>query len=245
MTHPLVEALEEKFQAVRDLKAPLNTRMRMVAEVVRVKSPDFGVQVDRFVQRLERAGAGDAAPAVGDVMPDFMLPDEQGRLVQLSKLLEAGPVAIAFHRGHWCPYCRLNAVGLAEVENILKPVQIVTISPERQMFTKALKAESGATFPFLSDLGGSYAMSINLAIWVDAEMASLIQGAGWDLPTYHGDSNWILPVPSVFIVDTDGRVAARHVDPNYRQRMELDALVVAAGTVKPALLHPNPPPATG
>jgi peroxiredoxin len=49
-------------------------------------------------------------------MPPFLLPDEQGRLVGLTKLLDHGPVAVTFHRGHWCPYCRINTDALAKAQ---------------------------------------------------------------------------------------------------------------------------------
>ena len=32
---------------------------------------------------------------------------ETGRFIELEALLADGPVAIMFHRGHWCPYCRM------------------------------------------------------------------------------------------------------------------------------------------
>ena len=62
----------------------------------------------------------------------------------LSSLLDRGPVVLAFHRGHWCPYCRLNMVGLAEIQHQAKPVQIVAISTEIQQYTQMLRAEAGA-----------------------------------------------------------------------------------------------------
>jgi len=70
-------------------------------------------------------------------------------------------------------------------------------------------------------------LSIGLAIWVDEFMAEMIAGAGWDIPGYQGGQAWILPVPSVFILDTDGVIRTRHVDPDYRRRMEVDDLVGA------------------
>jgi peroxiredoxin len=63
-------------------------------------------------------------------------------------------------------------------------------------------------------------LSLNLAIWVDDAMSSLIAGAGWDIPSYQGTSGWILPIPSVFVVGQDGLIKARHVDADYRRRME-------------------------
>lgn len=225
MTNPLVAALEEVFQSVRDMNLPLNERLRAIASEVRRRSPEFADAVDDFVGRLETAQAGANAPQVGERMPEFTMPDQDGRLVGLDKLLADGPLVLAFHRGHWCPYCRLNMVGLAQVQDEVKPARIVAISSELQRYTRTIRAEAGARFPFLTDLDGGYALSINLAIWVDDAMSSLIANAGWDIPGYQGGQAWILPVPAVFILDSDGIIRTRHVDPDYRRRMELDAVI--------------------
>ncbi len=225
--HPLVAALELAYQRSRAMDAPLNVRLKVIADEVRALSTDFADAVDRFVGRLERVGAGEQAPQVGEAMPPFLLPDETGQLVSLESLLARAPVAIVFLRGHWCPYCRLNAAALAEVEDAVKPVQFVAISAERRPFTETLRAESGAHFPFLSDVANGYALSLNLAIWVESSMSKMIAGAGWDIPAYHGDAAWILPIPAVFLVGTDGIIRARHVDPDYRRRMEIADLLAA------------------
>ena len=232
MTHPLVTALEDAFQQVRNRDLTLGERLTFVADCVRTKGPGFAAAVDAFVGRLEAAQAGSTAPMVGDAMPDFCMPDHEGKLVRLSALLENGPVVLAFHRGHWCPYCRLNMVGLAEIQHEAKPARIVAISSEIQHYTRELRAEAGAEFPFLTDVGSGYALSINLAIFVDEAMSSMIGGAGWDVSGYQGGTPWVLPIPAVFVVGQDGIIAARHVDPDYRRRMELDALLDAIKLVR-------------
>ncbi len=40
---------------------------------------------------------GSAGLKTGDRAPDFTLPDTEGKLVNLSKLLEQGPVILAFY----------------------------------------------------------------------------------------------------------------------------------------------------
>ncbi len=232
MPHPLVAELENAFQEVRNCDLTLGERLKHIADCVRANGPDFAAAVDAFVARLEAAQAGSTAPMVGDVMPDFCLPNHEGRLVTLDSLLERGPAVLAFHRGHWCPYCRLNMIGLAEIEQVAKPAQIVAISSEVQQYTRMLRAEAGAQFPFLTDVGGGYTLSINLAILVDENMSAMIGGAGWDIPGYQAHSPWVLPVPAVFVVGQDGIIAARHVDPDYRRRMELDALLDAVKLVR-------------
>jgi len=230
-TNPLVQALEVAYQQARSMDAPLNVRLKVIADRVRTLSQVFATAVDDFVGRLERAGAGETAPRVGELMPTFVLPDEKGHLVSLSSLLEQGPVAVVFLRGHWCPYCQINAVALAEIQEQVRPVQFVAISAERRPFTETLKSESEAAFPFLTDVGNGYSLSLNLAIWVDDTMSSMIAGAGWDIPEYQGDGSWILPIPAVFLVSSDGIIRARHVDPDYRKRMEVSDLLQAIRSV--------------
>ncbi len=102
------ERLKLAFQRCRDMDGTLNEQLRAYANASRDVFPAYGEAVDRLVTRLNGGGGGDTAPRPGDAMPSFMLPDESGRLVALSSLLESGPVAVMFFRGHWCPYCRLN-----------------------------------------------------------------------------------------------------------------------------------------
>ncbi len=228
MNQPLMTSLEQAFQEVCLREVPLSERLGYIAQKVRALSPTYDAAVEVFVDRLEQAGAGNQAPQVGEPMPGFVLPDDEGHLVSLEQLLESAPVVVAFHRGHWCPYCRLNAIGLSEVEADIKPVQIVAISAETQAYTRAIKSEARAGFPFLTDFGNGYALSLNLAIWVDDAMSSMIAGSGTDIPLYQGQEGWILPIPSVFVVGQDGLIKARHVDPDYRRRLELDDLRAAA-----------------
>jgi peroxiredoxin Q/BCP len=44
-----------------------------------------------------------AALKVGDKAPEFTLPDTEGRPVTLSKLLESGPVIVAFYPKAFTP----------------------------------------------------------------------------------------------------------------------------------------------
>ena len=44
---------------------------------------------------------------------------------------------------------------------------------------------------------------------------------------YQGNETWMLPIPATFIVGRDGVVKARHIDPDYRKRMDLDELLAA------------------
>jgi peroxiredoxin len=225
MTQQPISPIEAAFLEVRSSDLSLKDRLRVVADAARTHKPRYAEAVDNFALRLRDVQAGADAPKVGDTMPSFVLPDHEGRLVSLDEILKDGPAVVAFHRGHWCPFCRLSMIALAEIEQELKPAQIVAISTETQRYTRILREQTGAMFPVLTDMDAAYTMSLGLAVWVDTRLAGMIAEAGWDIPVYQGGTDWVLPIPSVFVVRQDGTIAGRHIDPDYRQRMEIDELL--------------------
>jgi peroxiredoxin len=233
------EILEAVTEKSRLMDAPLGERLRAVADEVARLSPEFAGVVNRMVARLEASSVGQSAPRPGEPMPDFMLPDEAGRLVRLADLLKEGPVVLSFHRGHWCPYCRLNADALASIAPQVARLggQIIAISPEKRQYGAALKSYAKAPFPVLSDIGNGYALELNLLFWVGDEKREAMRAGGFDIAPYMGNESWMLPIPATFIVGQDGVVKARYIDPDYRHRMDVDALLDALKSVCVAEMH--------
>jgi peroxiredoxin len=221
------ERLQIAFQHCRDMEGTLNERLRAYASAGREIFPAYSEAVDRLVARINENGGGENAPRPGDPMPPFVLPDEAGQLVSLESLLAEGPVAVMFHRGHWCPYCRLNVRAVVQAQDRIKALggQVVAIMPELQEFTTQFKTDSGAPFPVLTDLDNGYALSLNLAVWLDAEIQQLLSYQ--DMSNFHGNAGWMLPIPATFVIGRDGLVKARFVDPDFRKRMEIDDLIAA------------------
>lgn len=222
-SNDLVAALEKATARAIALNAPLRDRLKIIADEVRRLSAVFAEAVDVFVGRLQEAEAGAGAPGIGDTLPDFILPDQNGRLASLAALRTQGPVVVVFLRGHWCPYCITTATALGEIAEkaAAKGASIVAITPESRKYAQQLAADSQNRFPILTDIDNGYALALNLAIWVDDDMARLIAGAGWDIPSYQTAKSWVLPIPATFVVNREGRVAARYVNADYRTRMEV------------------------
>jgi peroxiredoxin len=222
--------LDEVFEQCCEMDASLAERLATFAEAVRTQRPAFSDAVERLVRRLRESGAGETAPKPGDLMPPFVLPDETGRLVNLEELLRLGPVAVTFHRGHWCPYCRININALAKAHDVIvgDGAQIVAIIPERQQYAAEFKIDGHIAFPVLMDMDNGYAMSLNLAFWMGEEMKEIMrQRPDRDIAKFQGNESWMLPIPATFVVGRSGRISARFVDPDYRKRMAIDDLVAA------------------
>lgn len=219
--------LKQAFDQARDLDGSMNERLGLFVAAVRRQHPNAEAIVDRLVARLKDHGAGEAAPQPGDLMPPFVLPDENGRLISLNSLLEHGPAVVTFHRGHWCPYCRISINTLAKAQPRIEALgaRMVAIVPDREHYAQEMKLDSNVMFPILSDIDNGYAMLLNLAIWVGSEMQEFMTGIGRVLPRYQGNDSWMLPIPATFVVAPDGRIKARFVDPDYRRRMAIEDLI--------------------
>ncbi|MFA5951135.1 MAG: peroxiredoxin-like family protein [Hyphomicrobium sp.] len=228
-TPSLDEILDECTERCRSMDAPLAVRLATFAAEVRRVSPEFADAVERMIERLRLNEAGSGAPRPGDVMPDFLLPDETGRLVSLSDLIANGPAVVAFHRGHWCPYCLISATALAEIhpDVVRHGATLIAITPEVEKFNAELKNTSKAPFPVLSDMDNGYSLLLNLAFYVGDEKKRCMAEAGWGITKFNDSESWMLPIPATFIVGQDGLVKARYVDPDYRRRMDVEDIIAA------------------
>jgi len=222
------DRLRQAFLRCRDMEGTLGEQLEAYAAAGREIFPAYSDAVDRLVERIHENGGGENAPQAGDVMPPFILPDEAGRLVSLPFLLEQGPLAVMFFRGHWCPYSRLNVRAVIEAMDRIKAAggHVVAIMPETQAFAGKFKSDSGAPFPVLTDLDNGYALSLNLAIWLGSEIQKLLSPMQ-DMPSFHGNDGWVLPIPATFVVGRDGIVKTRFIDPDFRKRMAIDDLIAA------------------
>ncbi|MGB5716490.1 MAG: redoxin domain-containing protein, partial [Gammaproteobacteria bacterium] len=59
-------------------------------------------------EKLYASQVAETALTVGDIAPDFTLPNVTGQPVSLYEVLKRGPVVVSFYRGGWCPFCNLE-----------------------------------------------------------------------------------------------------------------------------------------
>jgi peroxiredoxin len=223
-----VSTLAEAFAEAVAMAAPLAARLASYAAKLSELNPPFAEAYDGLVAKLALSGAGSNAPAVGDKMPSFLLPDGHGRLVGLEQLLMRGPVVISMNRGHWCPFCRLELHGLNQARDRIAELgaSVVSIMPERQQYAGRLR-EEGIGITILSDIDNGYAMELGLIMWVGNRVQKLMMKRGFELDAYQGNGGWFLPLPATFVVGRDGFIVARFVDPDFRKRMDIEEIISA------------------
>ena len=99
-TTSLEEALTEAFGKADALDAPLDARLRFYLGESRKLLPDLETTYDQLVARIRNNGADMFVPAVGEKLPDFLMTDSEGRLVDLASLTAPGPWYSASIVGH-------------------------------------------------------------------------------------------------------------------------------------------------
>lgn len=219
--------LAEAFEEICVSDAPLNERLAAYAEKLRELNFPFAEAYDTMVARVLAGEVGDKAPAVGEPMPDFILPGPESHLVSLDEMTLRRPAVISFNRGHWCSFCRIELRTLAEHHKEIAAAggELVSIIPDRQQFVRPLRALVLDKFQILTDIDNGYALSLGLVMWIGERLKELMMGRGYHLETYHGSDGWFVPVPATFVVGRDKTVLARFVDPDFRHRMEIDEIL--------------------
>jgi peroxiredoxin len=168
---------------------------------------------------------------VGDMAPVMTLLDASGTKVQMGELYAQKPTVVIAYRGGWCPFCtrQLESVGKAEQTLRDRGYQLVAVSLDKPKKISTPDKPIGGPDRLLSDPSLEYAQALGVAYRLDAFTAARYDSkAKIDLTDAMGKNRPTLPVPAVFIVGTDGKIAFSHANPNYRERVTTEALLKAA-----------------
>lgn len=225
----LEEALAEAFNKADALDAPLDERLKFYLGESRKLLPDLEATYDELVARIRANGADILVPAIGERLPDFLLTDGEGHLVDLASLLRRGQLVISFNRGPWCDYCglALHAPARAYPEIAAAGGEVISIVPETAKYARALQQSRGLPFTVLTDLDLAYAFSLGLVFWVGDKIKEAYRQFGIDLERFQSQGGWLLPIPATLVIGKDGRVKASQVDPDFRHRMGIEEILRA------------------
>jgi len=213
-----------EIESYDELARPLRERAAQRVD------PERQAQLQALFTQLEREQA-QQAPAVGDRAPDFVLQEAgTGRTVQLSDAVTRGPVVLSFYRGQWCPYCNLEVRALESIHDEVRALggAIYLIGPETEENALKLREKTESTIPLLFDDAADVCRAYGLAFELPAYFQESYRAAGNDLPVANPGVGWALPIPATFVIGPDSTIAARHLDPDYRERMEPAEILAAA-----------------
>jgi peroxiredoxin len=204
------------------------------ARVQEMLGEKFGV-LTRDMERVRAAGTIDAALKVGQLAPDFTLPDAFGNPVSVSALLARGPVVLSFYRGEWCPFCNIELRALQRALPTIEQLgaTLVAISPETPDHGIVAAEKNKLTFPVLSDFGNKVARQFGIVFQVGQELTEFSRNVFKnDIALRNGEESYELPVPATYVLDTSGVIRFAHVDVDYMiGRAEPEEIISALKTI--------------
>ena len=193
-------------------------------------NPDFMKGVDETIAQAKAFQEGANALNLDQKAPRFELPNQHGEQVLLDELLAKGPVVITFYRGSWCPYCNLQLKALQSrlPEIHALGAQLVAISPQAPDGSMSENDIRNMDFIVLSDQNADVAASYGVAWRVPEFLLEHMRvDRGLDLESLNNGNGSILPIPATFVLNSEGRVAWRYVDVDYRTRSEPEDIINA------------------
>ena len=186
----------------------------------------FGPERAAIVQAATDALIAEIAerrkPTVGDLAPDFTLPNVQGTPTKLADRLADGPVVLAFYRGGWCPYCNIQLRALQQVlpEMTDLGASLVAVAPQDPDETLTTTEKNELAFDVLSDAACAVAERFGIAFELPDALKEIYTDLGNVLPERNSADDWRLPIPATFVIGQDGRFAFVDIDADYRNRAE-------------------------
>ena len=106
--------------------------------------------------------------------------------------------------------------------------QIIAISPDRPEKLKESLNQGQLKYHVISDRYMDAAKAMGLAFRVSEETLTRYEEYGIDLEEASGETHHLLPVPAVFLADTDGVIQFQFTHPNYTVRLDPEILLAVA-----------------
>lgn len=169
--------------------------------------------------------------AVGDKIPPVMLTNADGMEFDLTRLIKNQPTVLIFYRGGWCVYCNRQLSTLRDIETPLQKLgyQIIAVSPDSVEKIRESLKKYDLKYMLLSDGKAQAIQAFGLAYHVDdAAFQDYKKQFGIDLESASGATHHLLPVPAAFVIDKSGVIRYRYFNPDYKVRVDSQALLQAA-----------------
>lgn len=168
----------------------------------------------------------------GENIPKISLIDINGKSFDLNAAVASKPTILIFYRGGWCPYCSKQLAGLQDIQADLTKMgyQILAVSTDSPENLKKSQTKEGLTYTLLSDADIAVSKQFGIAYKSPANYDKF-------LPATSGGKNTdkLLPVPSVFILNKKGSIRFEYINPDITQRLSSNLLKAAATVLYPEL----------
>jgi peroxiredoxin len=161
---------------------------------------------------------------IGEKIPNVTLTSVENTDVNVTELISKKRTVLVFYRGGWCPYCNAHLAALGEAEKELLDLgyQIIAISPDAPKSLKVTDDKEKLNYLLLSDSTGELSRAVGIAFQAPENYKAIITKGS------EGVNSSFLPVPAVFILNTNAEIEFEHITPNFKNRISNDLLIAVA-----------------
>ena len=166
------------------------------------------------------AVAADPGPQAGETFPDVLeARDQNGNMRTLESLMGENGVAVFFVRSaDWCPFCKRQ---LADANDKVQAFEalglnIVSVSVDEVGEIAAFAGEQAIEYTMLADPAGD----INASLGIRDEQYPV------------GTAQYGVPRPVLYVIDRSGIVRLQYMEPTFRTRPDLDAVLADAALLE-------------
>ena len=166
--------------------------------------------------------AEDISPLlIGETIPDIEMKAPDAGNHKFSGIVGEKPTVLLVYRGGWCPFCNAH---LSEIQGVQSEViklgyQIVAVSPDSPENLQITDEKDKLEYSLYSDGDGKFIQSLGIAFKAPEKYAGMLNKSSGGL------NDGFLPVPSVFIVDTSGKILFEYINPDYKTRLSVGLLL--------------------
>ena len=165
--------------------------------------------------------AQDISPLlISEKIPSIELTSMNGETASLTDIVNERRSILLFYRGGWCPFCNahLSEVGQLEEEIEELGYQVIAVSPDSPLKLQESKRKTKVNYILYSDGDGTLTKAMGIAFRAPDRYKEKLSD--------HSDNQnqGFLPVPSLFVVETDGTILFEYISPNYKNRISANLL---------------------
>lgn len=189
----------------------------------------FGLLLTSFSFAQVANESQDVTPLlVGEQIPNTQLISVDGKSTTTTDLFNDKPSVVLFFRGSFCPYCVRHLSAVRKVSAYIKEkgFNLIAISPDAPKVGKENETKNNLDFSLYSDLKQELITKMGLAFKAPEGYKGILKKS-----SEGHNSNNVLPVPSVYIVDENGKVLFNYVSPDYKTRISSKLLKAVVDNV--------------
>lgn len=190
----------------------------------------FGVGLGFFSATAQIADkAKDISPLlIGETVPEAELKATDASGHRVSAIIAKKPTVLLVYRGGWCPFCNahLSEIQRVQSEAVKLGYQIVAISPDSPKNLQASDEKDKLDYSLYSDADGKFIQSLGIAFKASDKYSGMLNEKS------DGLNKGFLPVPSVFVIDTSGKIQFEYINPDYKVRLSAGLLMAVLKELK-------------